>query len=79
MPEDTRTCILCHKIGDDDPEVCSRLLNHDVDGWVHLNCALWSTEVSVVLVKQQLNGWLPGDLLLNKYLSVLLHNPIYWL
>lgn len=24
---------------------CFRLLNYDVDKWVHLNCALWSDEV----------------------------------
>lgn len=25
--------------------MCGRLLNYDVDKWVHVNCALWSTEV----------------------------------
>lgn len=45
LPEDRRMCVLCHQIGDMETNMASRLLNHDVDKWVHLNCALWSTEV----------------------------------
>lgn len=46
MPlEDTRCCILCHQIGDGVADGPSRLLNFDVDKWVHLNCALWSDGV----------------------------------
>lgn len=45
LPEDTRPCVFCHKIGDGDPDGPSRLLNMDVEKWVHLNCALWSYEV----------------------------------
>ena len=45
MPEDRRTCVLCQQVGDKETNVASRLLNHDVDKWVHLNCALWSSEV----------------------------------
>jgi histone-lysine N-methyltransferase MLL3 len=26
-------------------QICYRLLNFDVDKWVHLNCALWSDDV----------------------------------
>lgn len=40
-----RVCIFCHEQGDGDPNGSSRLLNMDVDKWVHLNCALWSYEV----------------------------------
>ncbi|KAG5672534.1 hypothetical protein PVAND_002656 [Polypedilum vanderplanki] len=43
--EDTRKCILCHQIGDGVADGPSRLLNYDVDKWVHLNCALWSDGV----------------------------------
>ncbi|XP_075164863.1 uncharacterized protein LOC142237437 [Haematobia irritans] len=43
--EDRRTCVLCSQIGDGVSDGPSRLLNYDVDKWVHLNCALWSTEV----------------------------------
>ncbi|KAK8781094.1 hypothetical protein V5799_017565, partial [Amblyomma americanum] len=43
--EDTRQCILCHDIGDGETNGAARLLNLDVDLWVHLNCALWSQEV----------------------------------
>lgn len=43
--EDRRTCVLCSQIGDGIADGPSRLLNYDVDKWVHLNCALWSTEV----------------------------------
>uniref|UniRef100_A0A131YLZ0 Histone-lysine N-methyltransferase MLL3 n=1 Tax=Rhipicephalus appendiculatus TaxID=34631 RepID=A0A131YLZ0_RHIAP len=43
--EDTRQCILCHDIGDGETNGPARLLNLDVDLWVHLNCALWSQEV----------------------------------
>ncbi|EEC19912.1 hypothetical protein IscW_ISCW023206 [Ixodes scapularis] len=43
--EDTRRCILCHVVGDGETNGPARLLNLDVDMWVHLNCALWSQEV----------------------------------
>lgn len=45
IPEDTRRCIFCHAIGDGVADGPSRLLNYDVDKWVHLNCALWSDGV----------------------------------
>jgi len=41
--EDTRMCVLCGIVADGPSEGCSRLLNYEVDTWVHLNCALWST------------------------------------
>lgn len=40
-----RKCSLCHGIGDGQNDGPSRLLNMNVDKWIHLNCALWSTEV----------------------------------
>jgi [histone H3]-lysine4 N-trimethyltransferase MLL3 len=43
--EDTRKCIFCHQIGDGVADGPSRLINYDVDKWVHLNCALWSDGV----------------------------------
>lgn len=43
--EDTRKCIFCHQFGDGVADGPSRLLNYDVDKWVHLNCALWSDGV----------------------------------
>ncbi|XP_022247469.1 histone-lysine N-methyltransferase 2C-like isoform X2 [Limulus polyphemus] len=43
--KDERMCVLCHEVGDGDTEGPARLLNADVEKWVHLNCALWSTEV----------------------------------
>lgn len=45
MPEDTRKCLFCHQIGDGVADGPARLLNFDVDRWVHLNCALWSDDV----------------------------------
>ncbi|XP_075232135.1 uncharacterized protein LOC142330615 [Lycorma delicatula] len=45
MPDDTRICLFCHQVGDGLSDGPSRLLNYDVDKWVHLNCALWSDEV----------------------------------
>lgn len=45
MPEDSRRCVLCHISGDARGDGPGRLLNLDVDKWVHLNCALWSYEV----------------------------------
>ena len=45
LPNDERKCVLCHGIGDGQTDGSARLLNMDVDKWVHLNCALWSTEV----------------------------------
>ncbi|KAK9512092.1 hypothetical protein O3M35_000594 [Rhynocoris fuscipes] len=45
LPDDTRSCLLCHQIGDGVTDGPARLLNFDVNKWVHLNCALWSEEV----------------------------------
>lgn len=43
--EDSRKCELCGLQGDGVADGVSRLLNCDVDRWVHLNCALWSEGV----------------------------------
>ncbi|XP_048874063.1 histone-lysine N-methyltransferase 2D isoform X4 [Brienomyrus brachyistius] len=45
LPRDRRKCCFCHEEGDGATDGPARLLNIDVDLWVHLNCALWSTEV----------------------------------
>ncbi|XP_026223798.1 histone-lysine N-methyltransferase 2D isoform X3 [Anabas testudineus] len=45
LPRDKRKCCFCHDEGDGATDGPARLLNIDVDLWVHLNCALWSTEV----------------------------------
>jgi histone-lysine N-methyltransferase MLL3 len=43
--EDGRQCLFCHMCGDAAADGPARLLNYEVDKWVHLNCALWSEEV----------------------------------
>ncbi|XP_076251798.1 uncharacterized protein LOC143191021 isoform X3 [Rhynchophorus ferrugineus] len=45
IPEDTRKCMFCQVVGDGVADGPARLLNFDVDKWVHLNCALWSNNV----------------------------------
>lgn len=45
LPKDYRKCCFCHEEGDGMTDGPARLLNLDLDLWVHLNCALWSTEV----------------------------------
>ena len=35
--EDARTCLFCHLTGDGPADGPARLLNYDVDKWVHLN------------------------------------------
>ncbi|XP_076146903.1 histone-lysine N-methyltransferase 2C [Alosa pseudoharengus] len=45
MPRDHRRCCLCQRRGDGETDGPARLLNLDLDVWVHLNCALWSSEV----------------------------------
>lgn len=45
MPDDTRRCLFCQLQGDAAADGPARLLNYDVDKWVHLNCALWAEEV----------------------------------
>ncbi|XP_063909689.1 histone-lysine N-methyltransferase 2C-like isoform X2 [Zophobas morio] len=45
MPEDFRRCMFCQGIGDGVADGPARLLNFDVDKWVHLNCGLWSDGV----------------------------------
>ncbi|XP_050716817.1 histone-lysine N-methyltransferase 2C-like isoform X5 [Eriocheir sinensis] len=45
LPDDSRQCILCNLYGDYVADGPSRLLNYDVDKWVHLNCALWAEDV----------------------------------
>ncbi|GAU93598.1 hypothetical protein RvY_05517 [Ramazzottius varieornatus] len=43
---DFRACVLCNLIGDSLTSTgTGRLLNIDGDHWVHLNCALWSSDV----------------------------------
>lgn len=42
---DVRVCVFCHLIGDFLTDGPGRLLNIDGDHWVHLNCALWSSQV----------------------------------
>ncbi|XP_034744789.1 histone-lysine N-methyltransferase 2C isoform X9 [Etheostoma cragini] len=42
---DHRRCCFCHQFGDGSTDGPARLLNLDLDVWVHLNCALWSNEV----------------------------------
>ncbi|XP_065052603.1 histone-lysine N-methyltransferase 2C-like [Rhopilema esculentum] len=43
--KDERECMLCGDVGDGVTEGTARLINYDVNIWVHLNCALWSLEV----------------------------------
>lgn len=43
--KDIRRCVLCNQKGDSCADGSSRLLNYDVNKWVHLNCALWSNSV----------------------------------
>ncbi|XP_047136295.1 uncharacterized protein LOC100209023 isoform X1 [Hydra vulgaris] len=50
---DRRQCCFCLVVGDGEANQSSRLLNCNVDSWVHLNCALWSSEVY-----ESLNGGL---------------------
>jgi len=45
LPQDERKCAFCHAVGDGNSDGPARLLNYDVDKWVHLNCALWAPEV----------------------------------
>ncbi|KAM7369521.1 hypothetical protein PAMP_010840 [Pampus punctatissimus] len=45
LPRDQRRCCFCHQVGDGPTDGPARLLNLDLDLWVHLNCALWSSEV----------------------------------
>uniref|UniRef100_A0AAQ6ICI8 [histone H3]-lysine(4) N-methyltransferase n=1 Tax=Anabas testudineus TaxID=64144 RepID=A0AAQ6ICI8_ANATE len=45
LPKDQRRCCFCHQQGDGQTNGPARLLNLDLDLWVHLNCALWSSEV----------------------------------
>ncbi|XP_066943900.1 histone-lysine N-methyltransferase 2C-like isoform X12 [Macrobrachium rosenbergii] len=45
LRDDSRQCTLCKLYGDYVADGPSRLLNYDVDKWVHLNCALWLEEV----------------------------------
>ena len=45
LVDDTRSCILCRVVGDQ--QEAGRLLNLDVGRWLHVNCALWSHEVRV--------------------------------
>ncbi|EDV19551.1 uncharacterized protein TRIADDRAFT_62004 [Trichoplax adhaerens] len=42
---DKRCCEFCSEFGDGAPEYRGRLLNLDIDKWVHINCALWSCDV----------------------------------
>lgn len=49
VPEDERVCQLCQGKGDCEPQAAGRLLNMDAGSWLHVNCALWSSEVGYTL------------------------------
>lgn len=38
-------CAFCAGRGDGEQQLCGRLLNLDANQWVHVNCAMWSSEV----------------------------------
>lgn len=42
---DTRICIFCGGVGDGETSLCGRLIALTEYYWVHVNCALWSSEV----------------------------------
>lgn len=42
---DKRICIFCGGVGDGDTSLCGRLIALTEFYWVHVNCALWSSEV----------------------------------
>lgn len=66
LPPDERRCAFCDEVGDGETNGPARLLNMDINKWVHLNCALWSTEVY-----ETVNGALMQvDAALSKALSV---------
>nr|XP_005162602.1 histone-lysine N-methyltransferase 2C isoform X1 [Danio rerio] len=66
MPKDMRRCCFCHEEGDGLTDGPARLLNLDLDLWVHLNCALWSTEV----YETQAGALINVELALRRGLSV---------
>ncbi len=66
MPRDLRRCCFCHEEGDGCTDGPARLLNLDLDLWVHLNCALWSTEV----YETQAGALINVELALRRGLSV---------
>ena len=43
--KDRRKCAFCSEVGDGLPSLTGRLLNVDANEWVHVNCAIWSSEV----------------------------------
>ncbi|OWF43010.1 Histone-lysine N-methyltransferase 2C [Mizuhopecten yessoensis] len=45
LPKDNRVCAFCQFGGDEVSDGPGRMLNMDVDKYIHLNCALWSSEV----------------------------------
>ncbi|KAL5270262.1 hypothetical protein ACHWQZ_G001114 [Mnemiopsis leidyi] len=45
VEKDCRTCVLCNQKGDGPEKGSGRLLVCGVDNWIHVNCALWSSEV----------------------------------
>merc|ERR1712066_468138 len=47
LKDDYRICELCRGMGDGITSKEGRLLSYEVDGWVHLNCAKWSTSITL--------------------------------
>ncbi|CAD5214716.1 unnamed protein product [Bursaphelenchus okinawaensis] len=43
--DDLRQCAFCSQRGDGEQHQGGRLLNLDANEWVHVNCAMWSSEV----------------------------------
>ena len=44
---DKRRCCLCSEEGDGEDDDAGRLLPYRYNEWIHLNCALWSSEVNL--------------------------------
>ncbi|CAL2036560.1 unnamed protein product [Caenorhabditis brenneri] len=42
---DKRICVFCGGVGDGESDKCGRLISFTEYYWVHVNCALWSSEV----------------------------------
>ena len=42
---DYRKCLICLTDGDQDSERAGRLIPFDINSWIHVNCALWSSDV----------------------------------
>ena len=71
---DSRKCLFCGALGDQNDRLAGRILPCRFNEWAHLNCALWSSEVSLLEILEILSRHQILNMLLFLLVSLRLNN-----